>query len=89
MAGIFQAGIDLVFFDELMKTVPVEYSATFVSFAQGLQYAAALVAPLLGTFLADQIGIEGALIISSGVRFIGFILFAVGKKQSQAVNNNA
>jgi len=80
MAGIFQAGIDLVFFDELMKTVPVEYSATFVSFAQGLQYAAALVAPLLGTYLADQIGIEGALIISSGVRFIGFILFAVGKK---------
>ena len=80
MAGIFQAGIDLVFFDELMKTVPVEYSATFVAFAQGLQYAAALVAPLLGTYLADQIGIEGALIISSGVRFIGFILFAVGKK---------
>jgi len=89
MAGIFQAGIDLVFFDELMKTVPVEYSATFVSFAQGLQYAAALVAPLLGTYLADQIGIEGALIISSGVRLIGFILFAVGKKQSQTVNNNA
>jgi hypothetical protein len=89
MAGIFQAGIDLVFFDELMKTVPVEYSATFVSFAQGLQYAAALVAPLLGTYLADQIGIEGALIISSGVRLIGFILFAVGKRQSQAVNNNA
>ena len=89
MAGIFQAGIDLVFFDELMKTVPVEYSATFVSFAQGLQYAAALVAPLLGTYLADQIGIEGALIISSGVRLLGFILFAVGKKQSQAVNNNA
>lgn len=89
MAGIFQAGIDLVFFDELMKTVPVEYSATFVAFAQGLQYAAALVAPLLGTYLADQIGIEGALIISSGVRFIGFLLFAVGKKQNQAVNNNA
>ncbi len=89
IAGIFQAGIDLVFFDELMKTVPIEYSATFVAFAQGLQYAAALVAPLLGTYLADQIGIEGALIFSSGVRLIGFLLFAMGKKQSQAANNNA
>ena len=29
--GIFQAGIDLVFFDELMKTVPADYSATFVA----------------------------------------------------------
>ena len=28
LAGIFQAGLDLVFFDELMKTVPLEYSAT-------------------------------------------------------------
>ena len=30
-AGIFQAGIDLVFFDELMKTIPPRYSPTFVS----------------------------------------------------------
>jgi hypothetical protein len=85
-AGIFQAGIDLVFFDELMKTVPIEYSATFVSFAQGVQYSSALVAPLLGTFLADQIGIEGALMISAGVRMIGFILFAVGKKKTTDVS---
>jgi hypothetical protein len=77
IAGIFQAGIDLVFFDELMKTVPIEYSATFVSFAQGVQYSAALVAPLLGTYFADQFGIEVGLLISSGVRFFGFVLFAL------------
>ena len=89
IAGIFQAGIDLVFFDELMKTVPIEYSATFVSFAQGVQYSAALIAPLLGTYLADQFGIESALLISAGVRFFGFVLFAVGKKKNQNSDNSA
>lgn len=77
-AGIFQAGLDLVFFDELMNTVPPEYSATFVSFAQSLQYLSSIVAPLLGTFLADQFGIGFALIISGAIRLIGFLLFASG-----------
>jgi MFS family permease len=86
IAGIFQAGIDLVFFDELMKTVPIEYSATFVSFAQGVQYSAALIAPLLGTFLADQFGIETALMFSAAVRFIGFLLFALGKKKYESAD---
>jgi MFS family permease len=75
VAGIFQAGIDLVFFDELMKTIPPRYSPTFVSLAQSVQYLAAIFAPLVGTFLSEQIGLSGALIISAGVRFIGFLLF--------------
>ena len=45
LAGIVSAGVDLVFFDELMKTVPVEYSATFVSLAQSLQYTSAVLSP--------------------------------------------
>lgn len=76
LAGIFQAGIDLVFFDELLKTVPAELSATFVSLAQSLNYLSAILAPLLGTFLADQIGLSGALLISAGLRLAGFLLFA-------------
>jgi MFS family permease len=77
LSGIFQAGIDLVFFDELMKTIPVKYSATFVSLAQSLFYLSAMAAPLAGTFLADQIGIGGALIVSGGIRMLGFVLFAI------------
>jgi hypothetical protein len=77
LSGIFQAGIDLVFFDELMKTIPVKYSATFVSLAQSLFYLSSMAAPLAGTFLADQIGIGGALIISGGVRMLGCVLFAI------------
>ena len=77
VAGIFQAGIDLVFFDELMKTVPVEYSATFVSLAQSTYYAVAIFAPLIGTQLSNSIGLGGVLMLSAGVRFIGFLLFAL------------
>jgi hypothetical protein len=75
LAGLFQAGLDLVFFDELMKTVPPEYGATFVALAQSLQYFSALVAPILGTVLADQIGLGGALLVSAAIRLLGFLLF--------------
>jgi MFS transporter len=75
IAGLFQAGLDLVFFDELMKTVPAEYSATFVSLSQSMQYLSMIVAPLLGTWLADYIGLGGALWLSAGLRLFGFLLF--------------
>jgi len=77
LAGIVQAGIDLVFFDELMKTVPVEYSATFVSLAQSMQYTSSVFSPILGTILATQIGLSGALLVSAGIRLAGFLLFAL------------
>jgi MFS family permease len=76
LAGIFQAGVDLVFFDELMKTVPVQYSATFVSLAQSLQYLSAVLAPLVGTALAGVIGLGGALLVSAALRLLGFVMFA-------------
>ena len=81
MAGIFQAGMDLVFFDELMKTIPPQYSPTFVSLAQSIQYLSAILAPLIGTALAAQIGIGNVLLISAGLRLVGFALFAIPAKR--------
>jgi hypothetical protein len=75
IAGLFQGGLDLVFFDELMKTVPADYSATFVSLAQSMQYLSIIIAPLVGTWLADYVGLGGALWVSAGLRLVGFILF--------------
>jgi MFS family permease len=75
IAGFFQGGLDLVFFDELMKTVPSEYSATFVSLAQSMQYLSLILAPLIGTWLAEYIGLSGALLVSAGLRLVGFGLF--------------
>ncbi len=85
--GLFQSGLDLVFFDELMKTVPAEYSATFVSLAQSLQYLSAILAPLLGTWLAEAIGLGGGLLVSAGLRLLGFLLFLIPEKVR--MRNNA
>ena len=76
LAGIFQAGIDLVFFDELMRTIPPRYSPTFVSLAQSIQYLSSILAPLLGTYMSEHIGLSNALLFCSGIRLIGFALFA-------------
>jgi MFS family permease len=84
MAGILQAGLDLVFFDELMKTFPDKYSATFVSVAQSLQYFSTVASPLVGTALADQIGLGGALMVSGALRFAGFALFAFDRRPRTA-----
>lgn len=81
LAGIFQAGLDLVFFDELMKTIPPRHSATFVSVASSIKHFARMVGPLLGTLLADRIGIGGALVVSAVLRLIGFGLFALPSRQ--------
>ncbi|MBK8822087.1 MAG: MFS transporter [Anaerolineales bacterium] len=85
IAGLFQAGLDLVFFDELMKTVPPEYGATFVSLAQSMQYLSAIAAPLIGTWLADHIGLGGALWVSSGLRLFGFLLFLIPDRRKATV----
>lgn len=84
LAGIFQAGIDLVFFDELMRTVPPKYSATFVSLAQSTQYLITVAAPIVGTMLADQIGLSGALIVSGILRLIAFGLFSLPSRPAPA-----
>ncbi len=77
--GIFSAGLNLVFFDELMKTIPPKFSATFISLSQSLEYLAALSAPLIGSLIANQIGLSFALIIGGTIRFVGFLLFLLGK----------
>jgi len=77
LSGMFQAGLDLVFFDELMRTIPAQYSTTFVSLAQSVQYLPTVAAPLLGTLLADRIGIGSALFVSAALRLLGFALFAL------------
>ena len=88
IAGIFQAGMNLVFFDELMKTVPPQHSATFISVDQSAQNALAMTAPLISTSLSNLIGIPAALWIGAGVRLGAFLMFLRGKEGQQAVTSN-
>jgi predicted MFS family arabinose efflux permease len=82
IAGFFQAGLDLAFFDELMKTVPEEYCAIFVSLSQSMQYLSITIAPVVGTWLAGYIGLGGALWISAGLRLVGFFLFLIPERKN-------
>jgi predicted MFS family arabinose efflux permease len=75
LAFFFQAGLDLVFFDELMRTVPEGESIRYISLAQSIQYIAAITGPLLGSFLSGHIGLSGALFVGAAIRGIGFLLF--------------
>ena len=67
-----------------MKTVPPDQAPIFVSLAQNIRYLSVVIGPLLGTVLADRIGLSGGLFVGAAVRFLGFLLFALGKGGSPA-----
>lgn len=81
VTAIFQAGLNLVFFDELMKTVPTTEITTFVAVDLSAQHALGVVGPLLSTLLSTYIGVGGALIVSGCVRLAGFGLFLSRKEK--------
>ncbi|MCX7708182.1 MAG: MFS transporter [Anaerolineae bacterium] len=76
LAGLFMAGVDLVFFDLVLRTVPTEHQATYVGMYQTTVHIATFVAPLAGSALADSLGIVPALIVGTVLRLAGFGLMA-------------
>jgi hypothetical protein len=89
IAGFFQGGLNLVLFDEYMKTIPDEYSAMLVSLEQSIQYMSVVASPLIGTSLANYIGLGGALWISAGLRVAGFLLFLAPKRKPSSKKNSS
>ncbi len=79
VASVFQAGLQLVLFDELMRRVPVAYSPTFVAVEQNLAHVAGLGGPLLGAALAAVVGLPIALGLAATVSLVGYGLMAVDR----------
>ena len=75
VAGLFNAGLNLVFFDELMRNIPVDQSPSFVAFAQTTQYLTTMISPLVSAWLAQMFGLNTALIIAGMIQLLGFFLF--------------
>jgi MFS family permease len=77
LAGIFNAGIDLVLFDILLVTCPKRHAASYIAVYQMTTYVATFIGPLLGTFLAGTLGYGPALFAAGGLRFAGAVLFVL------------
>ncbi len=75
IAGLCIAGLDLVLFDVLLAACPKEQQASFVGVQQMVHNGAIFFGPLLGTLLADRIGIVPALLTAAAMRLVAFGLF--------------
>jgi MFS family permease len=75
-AAFFSAGVDLILFDELMRTVPRQYGVTFASIDTTLVNMATIVMPLVGAAITGLAGIETALRVSAFLSLCGLGLFA-------------
>lgn len=81
-SSLIGAGFDLVLFDELMKTIPPKHGVKFSAFQTSLSNLAAIVAPLAGAVLADQIGIAPGLLVAAAITLAGALLFVTARPHS-------
>jgi len=72
LAGLFFAGVDLVFFDIVLGTCPADDRAAYIGMYQTTVYVATFLAPLVGTALSTTVGIVPALILATVLRLAGF-----------------
>ncbi len=77
LAGIFGAGLNLVLFDLVLRTCPPEQTASYVGLYQWTIFLATLVAPLVGTTIAERWGYTPALFLAGELRCAGALLFTL------------
>ncbi len=86
--GVFASGIDVSFFEALLRTCPAERLQTFVAINSALANLVVFLAPIGGTVLADLIGIREALFVAAAISLIGSGLFyslAIAKEEAPTV----
>ncbi len=75
--GVFQAGINLVFFDILLHTCPPGEQARYIGMNQTTTYVATFVSPIVGTYLSQVYTIEAGLVLSGTLSLVGALFFYV------------
>jgi len=80
------AGLNLVLFDELMKTIPARHVVTFTGVQTSLSNLAAIIAPLLGGVLADMVGIGPGLLLAAALTLIGGVLLLLAPRPAPATS---
>jgi MFS family permease len=76
VAGIANPAFNLGLFNTLLEFAPTERRASYVALFNTLMNVAAFASPLLGTTVAEWIGIREALWIGGLARIAGFLAFA-------------
>ena len=77
------AGIDLVLFDLLMRTITPRYSVTLTSVETSVQNLASIIGPLLGGVIADRFGLAVGLGVAGVVTLAGALMFVLtGRRRS-------
>jgi MFS family permease len=82
--GLFASGIDVSFFEALLRSSPPERLQTFIGINSALANLVVFVAPIAGTLLADLIGIREALITAGVISLIGtglFVTFSIAREE--------
>lgn len=74
--GFFIAGTVLLLFNSLLDVAPPESRTNFIAYNNTLLNLSGIVAPLVGNWVADWLGIKGALLVTAGVRTLGTLAFA-------------
>ena len=77
VAALFSSGVDLVLFDELMKTIPRGFGLTFSAVETSSQNLAAIIGPLLGGVVAETAGIGSGLMLATVLTLVGAIMLTL------------
>jgi len=73
--GFFITGVEIAFFDTLLTVAPTERRPSFIALNTMFASFTAFLAPLVGTFLADYVGIPVVFFIAGGFHVLTAVLF--------------
>jgi MFS family permease len=75
VGGVFGAALNLALFNTMLEVSPREHRPSFIAVFNTSLNVAGFVSPMIGAALSDALGIQNALFIGAGLRFLGFLLF--------------
>jgi len=73
--GAFAAGMDVSFFECVVRSCGVERLPSFSAINNTTANVAAFFGPLIGALLADSLGIQAAFVIAGATGLVGVVLF--------------
>lgn len=86
-SGIFLSGVNLLLFTQLLAKIPQENRAHYIAAYNVVLGAIAFLAPEFGIWCFQWIHMQGTMILSSGWRLAGALLFATAARGPGAVSD--